>query len=350
MARSAAGERVFFAPGDGCGSSTAGRWAFVAAFCRMLARVALLVPLTAAAEPLSGVTLRVENDAVHSTDANYTAGLSLGYTRNVSGLLGGIWGGLGAPAGRHYSSYELAQLLFTPTDLNLIPPDPHDRPYAGLLYVGLTTGVRTEDSLHALKLLVGMVGPSSLGESGQKFTHRVLGNNLPEGWRYQLKDEPVLNLLYEYRQRYRLAGEENGFGVELIPVGTAMLGNYLTKARGEAQFRVGYRLPDNLGETSIRGLGALPLPDNSVAESVSIYLFAGGGGELVGQDITLDGNSFRPSPGVKRDKFVSSGLVGLGCRVGSLLASASYILQGREFEGQGEGEKYASFSLTYLFR
>lgn len=347
MARSAAGERVFFAPGDGCGSSTAGRWAFVAAFCRMLARVALLVPLTAAAEPLSGVTLRVENDAVHSTDANYTAGLSLGYTRNVSGLLGGIWGGLGAPAGRHYSSYELAQLLFTPTDLNLIPPDPHDRPYAGLLYVGLTTGVRTEDSLHALKLLVGMVGPSSLGESGQKFTHRVLGNNLPEGWRYQLKDEPILNLLYEYRQRYRLAGEENGFGVELIPVGTAMLGNYLTKARAEAQMRLGY-LPDDFGETSIRGLGSAPLP--GAGSDAAIYLFAGGGGELVARDLTLDGNSFRSGPEVDKYPFVTSALLGVSYHSGSFIGSFSYTLCGREFRGQAEGMRYGALSLTYLLR
>lgn len=302
-----------------------------------------------AADPLSGVTLRTENDAVHSTDADYTAGLSLSYTSNDRGLLGGIWQGLGTP-GRPYSSYELAQLLFTPTDLNLIPPDPHDRPYAGLLYLGLTTGVQTGTSLQALKLLLGLVGPSSLGESGQKFSHRVLGNSLPAGWRYQLKDEPVLNLIYEYRHRYRLAGHDAGFGVELIPIGTVMLGNYLTKAGGEAQLRLGFRLPDDFGETSNRGLGALPLPGNGSGGDGSIYLFVGGGAELVGRDLTLDGNSFRTGPGVNSETFVSSGLIGLGCRAGNFIASGSYILRGREFHGQHEGEKYGSLALTYLFR
>jgi hypothetical protein len=320
-------------------------------FCGLFACLVLaMVPGGAcAAGPLSALTLRGENDAVNSTDANYTAGLSLGYTRNDSGLLGGLWRGIGA-SGRPYSSYELTQLLFTPSDLNLAPPDPHDRPYAGLLYLGLTTGMHTENSLQALKLLVGMVGPSSLGESGQKFTHRVLGNRLPQGWRYQLKDEPIFNLIYEYRHRYQLAGHDTGFGMELIPVGTAMAGNYLVKGRGEVQLRLGYRLPDDFGETTSRGLGALPLPENGSGGDSSLYLFAGGGGELVGRDLTLDGNTFRSGPGVDSVPFVSSALVGVGCRLGNFVASGSYIIRGREFDGQHEGEKYGSLALTYLFR
>lgn len=326
------------------------RFPVLPVFCWLLACVALVMAAGAhAGEPLSGLTLRVENDSVHSTDANYTAGLSLGYTRNDRGLLGGLWQGLGA-SGRPYSSYELAQLLFTPSDLNLIPPDPHDRPYAGLLYLGLTTGVHTENSLQALKLLVGVVGPSSYGESGQKFAHRVLGNTLPQGWRYQLKDEPVINLIYEYRHRYLLAGSNTGFGMELIPIGTAMAGNYLVKGVGEAQLRLGYRLPDDFGETSSRGIGFLPLPENGSGGDASVYLFLGGGGELVGRDLTLDGNTFRSGPGVHSAPFVSSGLVGLGCRLGNVVFSGSYILRGREFDGQQEGEKYGSLALTYLFR
>lgn len=315
----------------------------------LLACLMVAVPAAGAADsPLSGLTLRVENDVVDSSDANYTSGVSLAYTRNDSGLLGGVWGAVGPDRGRLYSSYELAQLIFTPKDLNRVPPDPHDRPYAGVLYLGMATGLQTETSLQALKLLLGVVGPSSLGESGQRVTHKVLIQNLPKGWDYQLKDEPLLNLTYEYRRRYRLAGSGSGFGAEFIPIATAMLGNYLTKATGEGELRFGYHLPDDFGDTTIRGLGTPPLPVNGY--EWGIYLFVGGGGELIARDITLDGNTFRSGPSVKREPFVSSGVVGLALRAGDFLGSFSYLRRGREFAGQVEGESYGSLSLTYLFR
>lgn len=302
-------------------------------------------PAAAAEEPPGALTLRWENDVLSSTDANYTAGFSVSHTRNSSGLLGWIWGDDGIP----YSSYELAQLLFTPTDVDRIPPDPEDRPYAGILYLGVTTGQQTDNTLNALKLLVGVVGPSSLGEKGQKATHHVLGYSLPKGWGYQLKDEPLIDLIYERRHRYRLTGGGEGYGTELIQVGTAMVGNYLTKARAEVQLRLGYHLPDDFGETSIRGIGTLPAPENWRGET-GIHLFAGGGADLVIQDITLDGNSSGSGPGVDKKHFVPSALAGLACRSGSLIGSFSYLFRGREFEGQGQGERYASLAVTYLFR
>jgi len=317
--------------------------------------LAFLVPsapfvAAASAEPASAVTLRIENDVASSSDAYYTAGSSLAYTRNDSGFLGWIWGNLGSPDGKPYSSYELAQLLFTPSDLSLTPPDPRDRPYAGLLYAGLTTGLRTGSSLQALKLLAGVVGPSALGEEGQDVMHKIVGDPRARGWDYQLKDEAFLNVIYEYRQRYRLVDRQDEIALELIPIGTAMLGNYLTKARAEAQLRLGH-LPDDFGETSIRGLGSAPVPEKrSGRRDASMYLFVGGGGELVARDLTLDGNSFRSGPGVDKHPFVSSGVVGFSYHSGRFIGSLSYILCGREFEGQSEGERYASLSLSYLLR
>lgn len=319
----------------------------------LLAGMAMATPLTAAtADELPGaVTLRVENDAVKGTDANYTNGISLQYTRNDSGLLGGIWPNSANEKRRRYSSYELAQLQFTPTDTNRNPPDPYDRPYAGVLYLGITSGVQTDNSLQAFKLMVGMVGPSSLAEAGQKTSHRLLGDPLPQGWYYQLKNEPVLNLLYEYRRRFRLAGADDRLGVELVPVGTVMLGNYLTKIRAEAQLRLGYQLSADFGVTSLRGLGAVPIPESRLPSAMrNIYLFVGGGGDLVARDITLDGNSFTNGPAVGKKTVVTSGIVGLTFQFGKIFGTFSYILCGKEFSGQQEGEKYGMFALSYLLK
>lgn len=347
------GTPVKGAGGAGCGMGFIAAWRRILPGCILCSLLAFLagVPAAGASDPISSAfTLRMENDVIQHTDENYTSGISLGYTRNDTGFLGGIWNTFGLDRGRLYSSYELAQLIFTPSDLVRNPPDSHDRPYAGLLYIGMTTGLQTDTSLQVLKLLIGVVGPSSLGEAGQKAIHQVLRQKLPSGWGHQLKDEIVLNLLYEYRRRYRLFGGYDGFGAELIPIGTAMLGNYQSKARVEGELRFGYQLPDDFGDTSIRGLGTAPLPGNGSGHDSGIYLFAGGGGELIGRDITLDGNSFRSGPGVDKKNFVSTGVVGLALRYGSFLGSFSYILRGQEFDGQKEGEKYGSVSLTYLLR
>jgi len=320
---------------------------FLATACHSLL---LPLPAAAAGEPASEVTLRIENDLLSRTDAGYTAGVSLSYTRNDSGLLGWVWESLGADQGRPYSSYELAQLIFTPTDLGRSPPDPRDRPYAGILYAGLTTGRQTDASLKSLKLLVGVVGPSSLGEAGQENIHLLLEQVSPRGWNYQLDDEPLLDLIYEQRHRFRLAGRDDGVAAELIPIGTAMVGNYLTKARAEGQLRLGYRLQDDFGETSIRGLGASPVPGNGTAAGEGgLYVFTGGGVDMVARDITLDGNSNRSGPSVDKNAFVSFVTAGLVYRSGSFRGSFSYFFRGREFEGQNGGEKYGSLALTRLF-
>lgn len=305
----------------------------------------------AADAPQSAFSLRVENDTVHGTDANYTSGISLDYSRSDSGLLGNVWNSFGLHEGRKSSSYELAQLLFTPTAITLTPPDPHDRPYASLIYLAATTDLQTDTSLHAFQLLAGVIGPRTVGEEAQRLSHRVFGDTFPKGWDYQLKNEPLLNINYEYRRRYQLVNHDGGFGVELIPVGTVMLGNYLTKGRAEAQLRVGYRLPDDFSQTSLRGIGTIPFDYNrSAGNAWGVYLFAGGGGDLVVRDITLDGNSFRNSPSVSRRPLVSSAMIGLSFRAGSVQGSVSYFLCGQEFAGQLKGEQYGSAMLTYLFR
>ena len=185
-------------------------------------------------------SVRWENDAVGGTDANYTNGISMALTRKGKGLLGGVWDLAGSTEGERFATYELTQLQFTPSNLELNNPDPADRPYAGLLYLGCTTHLQRDDSLHSLKIMAGVAGPGSYAEGLQRFTHRVLGYNLPQGWDFQLKNEPVVNLIYEYRHKYRITPRDAAITVELIPMGRAFLGNYLIQADAEVQCRIGY--------------------------------------------------------------------------------------------------------------
>lgn len=298
----------------------------------------------------SAFSLRWENDTFGGTDANYTNGISLALTRPGKGLLGGVWDLFGAREGRRFATYELAQLQFTPSDLNRTNPDPTDRPYAGLLYLGFTSHLQKEESLQSLKLMAGVVGPGSGAEATQRFTHRVFGYGLPQGWSHQLKNEPIIDLVYEYRRKFALTPRKAAVGIELIPRGGAMLGNYLIQGGVGAQVRVGYHLPDDFGTTVLRGIGYLPFPlDDTTRHSWGFYAFAGGEANLVGWNVTLDGNTFADSRSVDKRPFLPAAEFGATFWTEYFQTSFAYVMWGKEFYGQKEREDYGSILFSAFF-
>ena len=300
--------------------------------------------------PRSAFSIRYENDFLSGKDGNYTNGMSLGLTRKGQGLLGGIWDLAGSIEGERFSTYELTQSMFTPLDLKRSDPDPSDRPYAGLLYLGSTTHLQRENSLHSLKLIAGVVGPASLAEEVQRDAHKVSGSTKPEGWDHQIKNEPVVNLFYEYRHKYRLTPRDAAVAVEVIPMGGAFLGNYLTLAEAEVQVRIGYQ-PDDFGASVLRGASYLPLPREDRTDHIwGFYVFAGGAADLVARNITLDGNSFANSRSVDKRLFLPAAEFGASLWTRLFQATFSYAVLGREFYGQPEREDLGSVLFSYYFR
>src|SRR6266481_9260434 len=91
------------------------------------------------------IAILEENDSLYfNSDKHYTQGL------RISGLLGetpspdGLWddafkivGSVAPvfePGGTRRTAIFLGQSIFTPKNLAIRPPDPHDRPYAGWLH------------------------------------------------------------------------------------------------------------------------------------------------------------------------------------------------------------------------
>ena len=308
-----------------------------------------------AADPLAMQTqnafsIREENDAIGGDDTNYTNGTSIALTQKGKGLLGGVWDLAGNTEGERFATYELTQLIFTPSDIRRSDPDPTDHPYAGLLYLGFTTHLQREKSLHSLKLITGVAGPAALADDAQSFVHRVWGFSQPQGWSYQIKNEPIINLVYEYRYKYALTPRDAAFGVELIPMGGAFLGNYLIQAETDVQCRIGYHLPDDFGTTVLRGISYLPFPqDDKVHHAWGIYAFAGGGANLVARNIVLDGNSFAESRSVDKRLFLPAAEIGASLWTLQFQTTISYVMWGKEFYGQQTREDYGSILLSYFF-
>ena len=297
-------------------------------------------------------SVRWENDCFGNTDKNYTDGVSLGLSHTGPSWMDTFANWLPWGEGCRTVGYDLTQGMFTPSDKSLSVPDPNDRPYAGILAFGLTLHVEKENSYHGLMFVTGVVGPASLAEETQNGVHHLIGDGQSEGWDYQLHNEPIFNLAYEYRHKFQLVGEREQWAVQALPLAGGWLGNMLIQGQAGGLLRFGYHMPDDFGPTLVRGMEFMPPPRRDAQSQSSDWggsVYAGSVANLVLRDITLDGNTFQDSPSVNKEFFVPT--AGVGMTVGNrrFQASFSYIFWGKEFEGQQGYEKFGSISVSYFF-
>ena len=299
------------------------------------------------------LSLRWENDMFAGTDRFYTDGISLSLLHTGGGWLEPVADWLPWGKGRHCVCYDVGQIMITSGNKLLPIPYPNDRPYAGILYGGLSLHIDRDNSYHGLKVIGGVVGPWSYAEQTQKLVHRWVGSPQPQGWDYQLNNEPIFNLVYEYRHKFRLLGGPRGLAVEALPTGTVMLGNMLTQGQVGGQVRFGYNLPDDFGLALIGGMGQLPPPrldpDPRMRAKTGVYVYGGLQGSLVLHNITLDGNTWQDSPSVDKNYLVPSAEVGVAVASRRFLAAFSYVFLGREFKGQPDPSEFGAFTVTYRF-
>ena len=299
------------------------------------------------------VSARFENDAFGGSDKWYTDGFAFGLSHTGPSWMDPAANWLPWGEGRRTVSYDVAQAMFTPSDKERNPPDPNDRPYAGILAFGLTLHVEKPLDYHGLKFISGLVGPGALAKETQDTVHGIIGNGKSEGWDYQLHNEPIFNFAYEYRHKFQLVGDRERWSVEALPLAGGWLGNMLIQGEIGGIARFGYNMPDNFGPTLVRGMDFMPPPRRDPERlSKSDWGFAIYGGvvaNLVLRDITLDGNTFQDSPSVNKKYFVPAAGVGMGVGNRHFLASFTYIYWGKEFEGQPQNAKFGAIAASYFF-
>jgi hypothetical protein len=298
-------------------------------------------------------SLRWENDTFGGSDRFYTDGVSLAVSHTGPSWMDPFANWLPWGEGRRTVGYDVAQAMFTPSDKDLSPPDPDDRPYAGILALGLTLHVEKPHSYHGLKFVTGVVGPWSGAEETQNAVHDLIGSGKSQGWDYQLENEPVFNFAYEYRRRFQLAGDRDKWSLQAFPLAGGWLGNMLIQGQAGALLRFGYHVPDDFGPTLVRGMGHMPPPrwdaPRPGKSDWGFSVYGGSVANLVLRDITLDGNTFEDSPSVDKEFFVP--MAGVGVSVGNrrFQASFAYIFWGKEFEDQQDYSEFGSLSIRYCF-
>jgi lipid A 3-O-deacylase len=305
-------------------------------------------------------TAILENDILgeRKEDRNYTNGLKLVWMSAVDTTPEWAWkwatvsdaiAGLNAHLTDVRIGYELGQSMFTPKNLDRSNPDPHDRPYAGLVYgsVGIV-GKRSDNSFEQLQLTLGLVGPSSRAKNVQRGFHKLISVNDPKGWDTQIKDQLAAEIRFQRTEPPGRSKSASGLTVELVPHYGGALGNLNTSVNAGFAMRLGKNLPDDFGapriSPSLPGSGYF----KSTAES-GWYFFWGLEGRYVYKNLVLDARS-STGAGVIKTPWVIDGQYGFSYYRGPLLLAYTLVTRTREFKQQDTRlSSFGAFSITWVY-
>ncbi|MBV6415682.1 MAG: hypothetical protein CMLOHMNK_00195 [Steroidobacteraceae bacterium] len=336
-----------------------------------------------------GGTLRLENDLLAGTDRNYTNGVALmAVSRDLQGelrptclpgpiglyarLIGWADPGFTRGSGSRPASQNLVvrfgQAMFTPEDETRSDVIVDDRPYAGLLYLGLAWNrrIHPRDARHEVldvrELTIGVIGPWSLAEQSQDLVHRVRNIERFRGWDNQLHNEPAFQVAMERKFKPHLEGAVRpGWGSDWIGSYALRAGNIETAASTGVELRAGWNIPNDFGSYPIRP-GAENRPPSGVADlrkreprsirapRPGVHAFVNLEAKAVARDFSLDGNLFRDSHHVSRRPWVAQASAGIssqwlvagrGVRI-----AVMRVWRTREFDQQSGRHAFGSIALS----
>lgn len=266
----------------------------------------------------SSFSFSMDNDGIVGTDQNYTNGVFLEYNSGYSTDLTET-----APTPiRQISQYlpfkadtkqgwslTLGQQMWTPEDIESVSPPDHERPYAGLLFLETSAYQYTPTFVDKFSFMVGVVGPNSFAEQGQKFIHDIIGSDEPMGWDYQIENTAVFNLGY---QGHRLLTRQQAYlldDYDISGVGRVNVGNYQSELAVGGVARWGKGLANNFGTT---GFSPGNFVDIGVLSSSAsgYFLFAGIEGRYRFNDITIDGDRPDEVPDTKVEHWQATAVIG----------------------------------------
>lgn len=247
-------------------------------------------------------------------------------------------------------SYSVGQNLYTPQDTQVAIPNPSDRPYAAFLYGSASFSTLSGNHIDDVELTLGIVGPAALGEQTQTTVHHFLGVNEPQGWDYQLENEPGLIVSWQRQWPEAYATDIDAFRFRVMPHIGATLGNVYTYGSSGLTLQLTPKQFQWQGQPSrvrpaMPGNGFFAVQDNKFAWS----LFAGVEGRAIGRNIFLDGNSFEDSPSVDKKYGVADASAGVSLTYGRTQISYTLNWRSREFEGQDDPSIFGAISIGRRF-
>ena len=179
-------------------------------------------------------------------------------------------------------SYYINHRMYTPKRLYWTDTAQMDRPYAGHLTLAISNEYYFKNSSYLqARFEASWMGPSINTGNVQYEWHKFFNMQLPQGWKYEVNDSPILNIYGTYantlvsEKGFDMLSETNWAG------GTAF--NYV---RQEFVFRVGNFLP--IYNSSL--FNAVPGRVKDSGKQHEVFFFISPGIEYVIYNSTIEGN------------------------------------------------------------
>ena len=227
--------------------------------------------------------IHYDNDFFTNADYYYTQGISLEYVS--PGLRKNPMNKLLLKPKTTALKYGVAlnYLGFTPTIIDSDDILYGDRPFAS--HLSLKSFVIATDTVRKYRLSsslsVGFIGPAAGGKEVQTGIHRALGNIIPKGWQYQVRNDAIVN--YQVDLEKQLFALKNN--VLLSGEGSARIGTLQTKASAGLSLMAG-------NFTNPYGAAA---KNKNISKGFRYFIFLKPQINVIGYDATLQGGIFNKS-------------------------------------------------------
>jgi len=276
-----------------------------------------------------------DNDYFTATDRFYTQGYTFELT---SPLLAKNLVNYSFPKIKNSDNkygLSIEHIGFTPTTIKSNEILYGDRPFAAAIFLKsfkIATDTINKTRLES-SLSIGIIGPGAFGYEMQKGIHEWIGDEIPMGWQYQIRNDLVLN--YNLVHEKQLLRFKDYFALNSHLA--ARIGTLNTDA--------------SLGFTATLGLINNPFAATSNKNKFQLYLYSQPLANFIGYDASLQGGLFNKTspytiPDSDIERITLQNNFGIIMQWRSLYLEYSRVLLTREFS-TSKSHKWGGFRIGF---
>ena len=304
------------------------------------------------------VAIILENDAFVGEDDGYTNGFGFVWSygsfdkfndSNTPSWVGALTEDIYISTmsnKRRAVTFGISQTIQTPEDIDTEQLLVDDLPYVGLLSWEVTQYAFDFKITDSLSLALGVVGPLSFAEQTQKGFHQIINVDEPRGWDNQLDTEPVFRVAAARNLRLLNGLMTKQLEYDVIGLSEVGVGTISSEISAGMTIRVGRILAVTFPVVSL-------IPGREVNPLVKVkrayYFYIGGVVRYVGNDIMIDGNTFRDSHylDLRHDQHVIT--AGFSMNIGDVAITLSYIDPSKQVVNNSETDPFGTLSVAWSF-
>lgn len=241
--------------------------------------------------------------------------------------------------------YMLQQTMYAPSDLDRKDHIVGDRPYCGMLIVGIGYEFLNDPDTpwtHYGEFDFGMIGPAAGCKETQTLIHKWLGCREPKGWDNQLHNEFVVNGQWWTKYNWHIAD-----WIAVVPRAGVAAGTIQDFAEVGCDLKIGW----NIRPTPANDLILSSARDGEGwAKKVTAYVYVGVDERYYLYNHVLEGSMFGHRDDgldVKKEPFVGEFRFGAVVKVDRFFATYYSVIRQDEFKHQKNSPNYGGIGIGW---